>query len=113
MIVDATTMSGAVYRIDREEGFWMKWSRQNDTDLNKVFVCAIPTEKIWSLKVGDHLAQSPWERPDLWVDSDLPVFDKHLFISAKNYWVLSTPIVNVSEVKSWDSPITHYTEGVK
>ena len=81
-----TTATGATYDLDLEAGFWRK--REGSWD------------RLWDYKAGNVKA-FPWNAPDDWFDR-LPVEGEHLFVSARDHWWVSTPVVSVEEV---DSPL--------
>lgn len=90
MIIDAVTESGSRYRIDLERQFWWKFNRDGlRTD----------TERLWSLKVGTVLS-TPWDSPSEWEDAEAPVVGKHLFVTSRDRWYVSTPILEIIEVPS-------------
>lgn len=87
-VLDVTTESGRHYWIDTEERLWKRISRSGIPEF---------TESIWALKVGAVLAY-PWHAPELWQDADVPVVGKHLFISSRDVWYVSTKVVSIEEV---------------
>lgn len=94
MIVDAITETGSRYRIDFDRGLWQK--------INRVGV-SVATERLWSLQVGTELAW-PWDSPDSWTNAPIPEVGKHLFVSGKDRWFVSTKIVGVVQAKNWRDP---------
>jgi hypothetical protein len=95
-IIDVVTESGRRYRIDLEGRFWVRIARNGYWE---------PDERIWSLKVGTELAW-PWHAPDAWEDADQPEVGKHLFLSGKDVWYVSTPVSRIVPVDSWNAPVT-------
>lgn len=92
MIVDAVTESGRVYRIDIDSGLWTRMTRDGHRDT---------TERVWGLKVGT-LLRTPWDSPETWEDATLPEVGKNLFLTSRDVWYVSTKIVAVNEVPTWD-----------
>lgn len=92
MIIDAVTETGARYRIDFDRQLWTKIDRHGYRN---------ESERIWRLEVGTELVW-PWQAEDgVWQKADRPVIGKHLFISAKDVWYVSTPITEIREVEDW------------
>lgn len=93
MIIDAVTETGSRYRIDFDRHLWTKiekWGYRH------------PSERTWRLEVGTELAW-PWNSPETWQKADRPEVGKHLFISAKDVWYVSTLITEVREIADWFS----------
>lgn len=93
MPIEAVTESGSRYRIDVEDSFWIKICKHGLPE---------PVERIWSLKVGTKLVQ-PWNGPEFWEDASTPEVGKHLYISGKDVWYVSTLIVEVREIEELTS----------
>lgn len=90
MIYEAVTETGARYRIDPENRFWLKVSRDGVVG---------STEKLADLQVG--LSKStPWHNPEDWTKAEVPVVDRHLYVGALRVWHVSTLVVEVNEVDS-------------
>jgi hypothetical protein len=96
-IIDAITYSGRVYRIDIEQGRWSRFPKTGER--HEV------TVRLWGLKVGTTL-DFPWNAPDEWEDATAPVVDKHLFITSRDIWFVSTKVKAIIPVESWESPIS-------
>lgn len=99
-IIDAISVSGTVYRLNLTKRLWTRFPHENSRSLDLV---GGMTEKIWSLKVGTAL-QWPHLAPEPWEDADEPVIGKHLYLSSKDVWYVSKPIVEIKEVPEWTSP---------
>lgn len=91
MILEAVSATGARYQIDLEQSFWRKIDRNGNS---------YGTERLWDLQVGDSLA-FPWNDPDAWKKSTTPQVDKHLFVSGRDIWWVSTTIIEINEIESW------------
>lgn len=92
MIIDYVTTSGAVYRTDGS--FMKKFSSDRDGSLS------MPKESLWGLMgVPQDYVGNIHKAPE----KDVEVGD-HLYVRTRNYWWLSTPIVEITEVEAWDSP---------
>jgi hypothetical protein len=95
MVIDAVTATGAIYRIDRENSFWVKMRNgYPESQTNRIWALKISTDKLESLVW-------PWAFPDGWEDAPLPVVGRHLFISGKDEWYASTKIVEIIEDVDW------------
>ena len=97
MILDAITESGAIYRIDTEDRFWLKMRNGRMVDV---------TQTIWQLKVSKEKIEKenltwPYENEDLWEPTELPVVGRNLYIAGRDSWYVSTPVVEVVERESW------------
>lgn len=95
MVIDAVTSTGAVYRIDREDGFWIKHRNGHSESM---------TNRIWSLKISTDAMEYlvwPQNEPDWWEDADLPVVGRHLYIAGKDEWFATTKIVEIKENVEW------------
>lgn len=79
----AITASGAEYRIDTESGFW----RHRDD----------PLERIWEFQVGPDEVHLPWtdEGKAQWEIATEPVIGKRMYLSSREVWRISTPVVSV------------------
>lgn len=97
MIIDAITETGATYRIDTEDRFWLKMRNGRTVDV---------TQTIWQLKVSKEKLEKenltwPWENEDLWEPATIPVVGRNLYIAGRDSWYVSTPVVEVVERESW------------
>lgn len=109
MIYDVITRTGAIYRIDLEDGFWSKHRYFEYADNQLIASAEIHMEKIWSMMVGTTLTH-PWNDPENWYSTRIPEVGKHLHLGAKNIWYTSTEVTHVVEVDGWDPvefPITN------
>lgn len=97
MILDAITETGATYRIDTEDRFWLKMRNGRTVDV---------TQTIWQLKVSKEKIEKenltwPYENEDLWESAELPVVGRNLYIAGRDSWYVSTPVVEIIERESW------------
>lgn len=88
MIVTAVTETNRRYNIDIDEGFWVRYRVGERPD---------PVERLWASKVGTCRVW-PWDSPDDWQESAIPVVGKFLYISSRDVWYVSTVIVDVFEI---------------
>lgn len=98
-IVDAITESGTVYRIDKNNSFWIRFPHA----ASHTYALGFLTERIWALKVGTKL-NLPWENEVDWQDADAPEVGKHLYIAGKETWFVSKKVVKIVEVDDWKAP---------
>lgn len=96
MIIDVTTKSGAIYRIDFDRGFWHKRREYDEGIFYEVHM-----EKIWFLKVGTNLT-TPWQDEYSWASAERPEVGKHMYISSRDVWYVSTLVADISEVPNWN-----------
>ena len=82
-MIRATTETGSVYTVDRENGFWKK----NDGGY----------ERIWDLRVGTTLTH-PADDPENWERAQYPEVGKHMFIACRAFWYTTTKIVSIEEL---------------
>lgn len=93
-MIKATTKNGSIYLLvsDSQRLVKIKHGR----------VVGGAYDSILNSKVSDHLLGSdefrlPWNEPDLWTDS-LPVVGKTYYVSTRNEWWITTPIVSVENI---------------
>lgn len=86
---EVVTESGADYWIDTEALFWSH--RQLNVD------------RLWNLKsaLTDN-PDLPWITPDEWETVTAPVVGRRMYVSSRDYWRLTTPVVSVREA---DKPV--------
>lgn len=85
-----TTESGRRYEIDHGDMFWRRLPKDGES----AWVTG-GLERIWTLQSGDVLA-FPWNDPtDSFVDVELPVLGKFMFIASRDVWWTSTRVVSV------------------
>ena len=94
MITKATTTTGAVYLLVSDSRRLVKIKHGRIVGGNY--------DSILNSKVSDHLLGSeefrlPWNEPSLWVGS-LPVVGKTYYVSTRNEWWITTPIVSVENI---------------
>ena len=95
-MLEVKTETGRTYLLDVEQGFWMRRS--------KVKGGYESWERLWQLKTGTDLSW-PWQAPEgVWQDAELPEVGKHLFVSSKDTWYVSTLVVSVEEVEDASEP---------
>lgn len=101
MFLDVITETGTIYRLDvNDDGrisFWARFALRNGVHSRDVY-----TEKSWGSKVGTSLS-SPWNKPEDWEDSNLPVIGKHFYITSRDIWFVSTPVSAIVEVEGWNT----------
>lgn len=100
-IIDAITESGTVYRIDLEDGFWIRFPHAN----SHTAYLGSQVERVYELKVGDSLTL-PWENKTGWMDADTPEVGKHLYIAGKGLWFVSKRVVKIVEVDDFKSSVS-------
>lgn len=79
-VLEVTTESGSVYRIDTEAGFWTKNGG--------------PPERLWDLQVGDTLAW-PWNCPTGWSRAKEPEVGKNMYIASRDVQFVSTKVAEI------------------
>lgn len=80
-----TTATGATYDVDLENSFWRK--REGSW------------QRLWGAPQAGKVKAFPWEAPDDWFDR-LPVEGEHLFVTSRDLWWVSTPVVSIEEIPS-------------
>lgn len=92
MKLKVTTTTGSVYEIDTDTGWWLKNGEELHSELS-------------ALRVGE------WDGtrtniPDYssWPEVDKPEVGKNMYIRGRDQWDwwLTTPVVSVEEVDSWE-----------
>lgn len=94
-VLEAVTETGARYRFDGH--MWLKVSRDGYR--------ASGPDTLWRLMTGT-VKEFPWNAPDAWEDASEPEVGKHLFAAARDYWYVSTPVVEIREVGSLRAGLT-------
>lgn len=91
----ATTESGTVYDIDLDNWFW-----------NIAGSFSNSTHRIWEFKVSNDAKEYPWIDPDGWKYPGDPSnwVGKHLYISGKDEWRISTKVQTVEETVNARNP---------
>lgn len=89
---EITTETGAKYLVDIDRQFWMKISRDG---------YKYPWERTWRLehgRVGETVTDFPWVENSGWKPG-LPEVGDNLYISCRDSWWISTPVVSIEEVE--------------
>lgn len=87
-MIKVKTRSGSVYKIDLENGLWMKYYHEEP-------YYSAPLS-IKEIMVGEKLI-SPYVDPDVWTVGELAE-GLHLFISSHDEWWVSTKIVSIEHL---------------
>ena len=82
-MLEVTTETGSVYRIDLINRFWRKNKR--------------PFERLFSLQVGT-VQCWPDEDPESWSTAREPEVGKHMFISSRESCWVSSKVVTIVEL---------------
>ncbi len=89
-MIELVTSTGAKYHIDLENQFWRKTSRDGHVGY---------WDRLWGYKRSPEFPKGfPWEADTGW-ESELPEVGQHLYITSRDQWWISTPIVEVNEIE--------------
>lgn len=92
-MIDVTTESGTVYRLDLRG----KWWRRFGSDVHG----EIPRERLYRfLSVP---ARADINFTDL-ESSEYPVVGERMYLASLSRWCISTPVVEIIPVDSWEAP---------
>jgi hypothetical protein len=95
-MLEVTTESGRVYRIDLDESFWFR---------SPHFV----PHRIWGLKAGTEKVW-PHEKPEVWEDR-MPVVGEHLYVASRDEWWVSNRIVSIEPCEYPERPSRNADSG--
>ena len=83
IMLEVTTETGSVYRIDLINRFW----RKNDGPFERLSALQVGTTKCW-----------PDEDPESWSTARKPEVGKHMYIASRDSWWVTTKIVSIEEL---------------
>lgn len=90
-VYDVTTQSGTRYIIDVDGSFWVRVPTQPHVQADH--------QRIWRLCPLDSIEDARKVSYDL--ELKVPEVGKSFFISGKDIWFVSTPVVSITEVDDY------------
>ena len=91
-MIDVITKSGTVYRLDLDDKWWFRFNSN------------VTRERLCVFKTGSPHVTDSGEYYIDWEDTTFPVFGDHMYVASRNLWYQTTPVVDIIQVDSWESP---------